>query len=352
MENNTGFIKMLKSEETQYLQENYPNAFLLLSLIARRARRSNGFLDGLESGMCYVGDYKKAGIDTEKKYRTAKNILEKLQIIRVVETRRNRKNTATKMSGHGTLVQLIDSSLFDINVDELGDLKGQYRAINGRIEGHKQEGKEGKERKKTIDIAQTNAISSLTPSHFSVPDLNIFFCFQSSSFKNISQQDLNDWATAYNAANISQELAKMTQWCLSNSSKANHKKLWRKFITTWLQKAHNEEVRNQAYRQSRGVSSSQAAVLIQAKEYNQCLRLVASEIAIENDTMILEGRIKILEDSRWVQRSLSCITQEEMSEYRNSLDIAIDLFLKKKAELIRWKENQAERSKRLKAVME
>jgi hypothetical protein len=49
-----GFVKLIRSTLTDFLQEKHPNAFLLLSLIARRARRTSGHPDGLKIGECYV----------------------------------------------------------------------------------------------------------------------------------------------------------------------------------------------------------------------------------------------------------------------------------------------------------
>lgn len=55
-------------------------------------------------------------------------------------------------------------------------------------------------------------------------------------FSGITEDDLNDWAKAYPACDISRQLAAAHQWLKSNPSKA-HKKNWRRFATNWLSRA-------------------------------------------------------------------------------------------------------------------
>jgi len=52
-------------------------------------------------------------------------------------------------------------------------------------------------------------------------------------FENITDQDRQDWATAYPACTLDVQLAQMTQWLKANPAKA-HKSQWRRFITGWL----------------------------------------------------------------------------------------------------------------------
>jgi hypothetical protein len=161
----SSFIKLIRSEKSDWLQENYPNAFLLLCLIAKRARRYNGHPDGLEIGMAYIGDYKKAGIETEKKYRLAKERLVKIGSIKILKTNRSKairatqklekskkcKNEATSKATSGTIVLLLKSDIWDINPEDYYDLKGDLRATSGRPRGDKQEDKEDKK----IDLIDT-----------------------------------------------------------------------------------------------------------------------------------------------------------------------------------------------------
>ncbi len=75
----------------------------------------------------------------------------------------------------------------------------------------------------------------------------ILFSFEKGKFENITSQEIDSWKELYSECNILLEIKKMEEWCLSNPSKSKGKKLWRKFITTWLQKNHEEITNKQAY---------------------------------------------------------------------------------------------------------
>jgi hypothetical protein len=109
------FIKFIPSEEAMFLVKNKPNAFVLLTIIAERARRENGNPDGLTIGQCHIGDWKNCGL-TEREYRTAKSILVCRKHVKIVETCRTRKKSTTGTTTVGTLVELISSTVYDINV--------------------------------------------------------------------------------------------------------------------------------------------------------------------------------------------------------------------------------------------
>lgn len=85
--------------------EERPTAFLLLSLIANRARRTNekDLMVDLEIGEALIGDYFAYGV-TRAVYRTDKEYLI-----------RNGFILTTKADRRGTIVKLIDSDIFDIN---------------------------------------------------------------------------------------------------------------------------------------------------------------------------------------------------------------------------------------------
>lgn len=144
------FLKLIRSPEYEYLIEHHPNAFLLLTQIAHRAKRKNENPDGLSAGQSFIGDYKKAGIATEKQYRTAKTVLVQRGHIKIVETRKNRKQRATEgrpmgekraieRATNGTIVELLTTTIYDINFIIEGDREGDRRATGGREKGDKQE---------------------------------------------------------------------------------------------------------------------------------------------------------------------------------------------------------------------
>lgn len=170
---NNGFIKFARdSAEADFLQEYSPNAFLLLCLIARRARRFSGSSDGLNIGEAHIGDYKKAGIETRKKYRVALSTLVQRGHVKIAETCRTRKakklggvdkgwpkrateratERATDLTTKGTKVLLLKSDIWDINSEieghQKGDLEGDRRATEGPRT--KKEKNERKEKEKNI----------------------------------------------------------------------------------------------------------------------------------------------------------------------------------------------------------
>lgn len=106
----SGFVKMIRSAEADELRKD-PNAFTLLSLIANRARREpgvevhNGITVYLEAGEAMIGDYKSCGL-SESTYKTSKKKLVRMGQITA--------NGNTK----GTIAKLINSNIFDINLDD------------------------------------------------------------------------------------------------------------------------------------------------------------------------------------------------------------------------------------------
>lgn len=227
------FIKYIPSEKADWLQENYPNAFLLLCQIAKRARRYNGHIDGLEIGMASIGDYKTAGIETEKKYRLAKAVLVQYKLIEIIETRKNCKKRATKKATNGTLVKLLNSEIWDINSEIEGEREGEQRATKGRPKGDEQERRKKEER---MNKENTNISSEgkKLPSK-----ATIVFSFENRKFENILPIDLAGWQSAYPGVEIASELLKMEQWILGNSTRSP-KTQYRAFITRWLTKAQND----------------------------------------------------------------------------------------------------------------
>jgi hypothetical protein len=150
MKNPKRFIKFLPSEVTDWLREKHPYAFLLLSLIAERARRCSGHPDGLEIGDALIGDFRKSGIPTEAIYRTAKNTLVKIKAIKIKETNRNplKKNkiSTNRITTTGTLVTLLNSDVWDINPAYDHESNNDSIASKQRFSNEEQEGKK-KEKK-------------------------------------------------------------------------------------------------------------------------------------------------------------------------------------------------------------
>ena len=100
-----GFIQLKRSQETEEMLQNEPNCFLLLTLIAFRAKRSNGSsVFNLESGEALIGDYKACGL-TRMQFRTTIKKLKRWGII------------TTKATNKGTVARLINIDIWDINIE-------------------------------------------------------------------------------------------------------------------------------------------------------------------------------------------------------------------------------------------
>lgn len=247
------FIKFIPSEEADYLQEHHTNAFLLLCQIAKRGRRISGKPDGLEIGEAHIGDYKKAGIETRDKYRTALNILIQRAHIKKVETCRNRKKaptvSPTGSTTIGTKVILLKSDIWDINPEVDNQQNPHINPHRTPTEPppnpHEQERKKNdkKEERKEEYFAQTTlSLRSKVP--------EISFSFDNRSFENISPPDLESWKSLYPALDVSRELKAMAEWCLSNPMKAKSKKKWRSFITNWLSRGNEQKINRQAFQKN------------------------------------------------------------------------------------------------------
>lgn len=104
------FIKLIDSRETEDLMQD-PNSFILLTLIAKRARREagcvihNGAQIFLGPGEALLRDYKKFGL-TERQYRTSKTHLE------------SAGQATFRTTNRGTIAKLIKSTIYDINIKE------------------------------------------------------------------------------------------------------------------------------------------------------------------------------------------------------------------------------------------
>jgi hypothetical protein len=149
---NDRFLKLILSDKADSLQENYPNAFLLLIQIAKQARRTNDLMDGLEIGDAIIGEIetsKKAGL-SKKEYRNALAKLEEIGLVICVYNQKDKKcqKRAIKRAIKSKIVNLVDSSICDINRMDRGEQNGELGANKGRTEGDKQERIRKKEKEK------------------------------------------------------------------------------------------------------------------------------------------------------------------------------------------------------------
>jgi hypothetical protein len=113
IESGLGFVQYKRSQLADEINCDY-KAFGLLGLIARRARRRNEPNEfNLEAGECLLGCNDSAGL-TREEYRGALRRLKGKWS--QIETRPFRGGSCGKKRG-GTIVKLISTDVFDINVD-------------------------------------------------------------------------------------------------------------------------------------------------------------------------------------------------------------------------------------------
>jgi len=100
----SGYIMLIRSELVLRLIKNRPSAYLLLTQIALRVKRSDGLtLDNLSVGEAYIGDFRTYGV-TEQVYRSDKKFLEKYKL------------ATFKPTPRGTIAKLVNTDIFDVNL--------------------------------------------------------------------------------------------------------------------------------------------------------------------------------------------------------------------------------------------
>jgi hypothetical protein len=256
---NLAFVKLNRNETTEWLLKKYPNAFLLLTQICLRARRYDGHIDGKIIGEAEIGDYWNAGIESEKKYRIAKMVLVEKKIIEISYTNKMKKNNqgrpvfdeksendkkrateratkrATEISYNGTIVKLLCSDIYDINIDfennekgdRKGDQKGDRGATEGRPKGDEQEYKEDKNDKENHP--------SEFPS-FSAPtgliDLNDSFSKKIKVMENIEMSE-KDYEECLKISGNKEKLEKHVKFIWDSPSRKSNIKNWPNALKKW-----------------------------------------------------------------------------------------------------------------------
>lgn len=97
------FIALHCGDESAALLANHPNAFLLLTQIAMRAKWRDCSITRLKAGQAFIGDWKEAGIHSEMAYRHAKAVLSECGL------------ATFKGTNKGTIAALANSMVFSIS---------------------------------------------------------------------------------------------------------------------------------------------------------------------------------------------------------------------------------------------
>ena len=104
------WIALHCGDEAESLLSKHPNAFLLLTQIAMRAQWKDNPVTGIMAGEAFIGDYKNAGIHSQKAYRHAKDKLVSCMLARF------------KGANKGTVATLIGTSIFSTTAPDRGEL--------------------------------------------------------------------------------------------------------------------------------------------------------------------------------------------------------------------------------------
>ena len=214
---NERFIKFITSEESEYLQENYPNAFLLLCLIARRARRLGGHPDGLEIGEAHIGDFNKAGIETRGQYRQALDILIKRAHIKKVETCRTRQKTTTGTTTKGTKVKLLRSDVWDINSEDNNHRNDQRATTEQPPSNHEQERTRKKKKEKKVNTPPIFLIERRKDVSTSEEDHNKLVEKYGIDFVNEAYDFLDNWKSSQTEEkkNECTDIGRLRNWAIN-----------------------------------------------------------------------------------------------------------------------------------------
>jgi len=229
-----------------------PNAYLLLAHIANTARRYNGHPDGLLIGQCHLQSWTFYGL-TERQYRTAKEILVKRKHIIIIQTNRTRQKSTTGTTTNSTLVQLLESTFWDINPETNDDRKDDRATTERRPSDDKQE--RIRKNKKEKEVTTTKP-----PPPKNADDdggEKISFCFEVGEFENITADDMSSWKLTYPDVDVSLCIRQMQEWVMADP-KARAKKQWKRFIVTWLGK--NQERMSIAMKTTENKNPSRAYI--------------------------------------------------------------------------------------------
>jgi len=191
------FIKFYPCDELQWLLLNHSNAFLLLSLIATRARRFNGAPDGLIIGDALIGCSDLEPSLTRQNFRTALDKLVEFNYVKIISNGKRffeREKSTINITIKGTLVNLCKSTIYDINPEVAN------QRVNQRLTNDQPTGNHEQERRRDIsyDISQEDARSADThpASPIRAKDL-LTFNFQKLEFEGIEEKDVADWRIMY-----------------------------------------------------------------------------------------------------------------------------------------------------------
>jgi hypothetical protein len=138
------FIKFIPSEKSSWLRKNFPNAFIVLSLIAERARRTTNDYDGLQIGDAIIGRREaseECGLTINKFRKAIDQLIEFGMIEIVVNTQISKKvkKRTTRIPTRSRVVNMLKSDIWDINPETDHQINHQIVTRSSPDRHHKQE---------------------------------------------------------------------------------------------------------------------------------------------------------------------------------------------------------------------
>jgi hypothetical protein len=132
------FVKLIRGRTVEDMLEHDPPAYHLVTVIALRANRTNKInILGLNPGEALIGDYRRYGM-TRQVYRGALRRLKKRGFV------------TTRATSKGTIAKLVDTRIYDINVED--EQPSEQPTSNHPATTNKnKEGKKGKKKTYTSD---------------------------------------------------------------------------------------------------------------------------------------------------------------------------------------------------------
>jgi len=126
-----GYVMLRRTDATYELLKD-PNAFILLTVIALRAKRTSVFsVYGLKTGQALIGDYQAYGL-TRGQYRAAKTRLKRYGLADFHGTHR------------GTVAMLLSNAVHDINTEPQTTNRQQTNDQPATTNNNEKNGKKGK----------------------------------------------------------------------------------------------------------------------------------------------------------------------------------------------------------------
>jgi len=152
-----GFIKLMRTPEALELITKDQNAFVLMTLIAYRAKRTDDFnIHNLKPGEALIGDYKACGLSMQE-YRSATQRLKKYGF------------ATFKPTNKGTIATIINSKVYDINQDTGNNPENSHPTSSQQAANNYQEVKEVKEVKKNKHYSPFKGKKRMQPEPFNQP---------------------------------------------------------------------------------------------------------------------------------------------------------------------------------------